>query len=243
MEESAARRQLIEVCRLAYSRGYICGTEGNFSARLSPERILSTPRGTCKARIEPEELVLTDLDGKIIEAGQSGPQAKSRMPSTELSMHLAAYRARPDVKAVVHAHPTVTVAFTVAGVSLSKCILPETVCALGVIPVAPYATPSTEEVPNSIERLIGAHDAVVLDHHGALTVGGDLWDAFYKLETLEHHAQTLLVAHLLGGAKPLRSSQVKKLLDIRSVYGFTRPLPVNILTSPECSEPDQETPA
>jgi L-fuculose-phosphate aldolase len=109
--------------------------------------------------------------------------------------------------------------------------------------VALYATPSTEEVPRSIEQLIGAHDAVVLDHHGALTVGSDLWDAFYKLETLEHHAQTLLVAHLLGGAKPLRSSQVKKLLDIRSVYGFTRPLPANILTSPECSEPDQETPA
>ncbi|HEY9871471.1 MAG TPA: class II aldolase/adducin family protein [Candidatus Obscuribacterales bacterium] len=243
MEESFARRQLIEVCRLAYSRGYICGTEGNFSMRLADERIVSTPRGTCKARIEPEELVLTDLDGKVIEAGRSGAAVNARMPSTELSMHLAAYHARPDVKAVVHAHPTVTVAFTVAGVSLSKCILPETVCTLGVIPVAPYATPSTEEVPASIEQLIGAHDAVVLDHHGALTVGSDLWDAFYKLETLEHHAQTLLVAHLLGGPKPLLSSQVKKLLDIRSVYGFTRPLPVNMLTSPECSEPDQETPA
>jgi L-fuculose-phosphate aldolase len=177
----------------------------------------------------------------VLAGAASGTEGKSRLPSTELPMHLAAYDVRPDARAVAHAHPTATVAFSVAGVSLSKCILPEVVCTLGVIPVAPYATPSTQEVPESIAGQIKEHDAVVLDHHGVLIVGGDIWDAFYKLETLEHHAQTMLIAHLLGGPKLLFSSQVKRLLDIRGVYGLTRPLPVNILTSPDCSEPDPET--
>jgi len=241
MNELKARRELIDVCRLAYERGYICGTEGNFSMRLDGDRFLSTPRGTCKGRLHPDDLVITDALGQVTAAAAAGTQARSRLPSTELPMHLAAYGARPDAQAVAHAHPTATVAFSVAGVSLSKCILPEVVCTLGVIPVAPYATPSTDEVPNSIAGLIKEHDAVVLDHHGVLTVGGDIWDAFYKLETLEHHAQTMLIAHLLGGPKLLYSSQVKKLLDIRAVYGLTRPLPVSMLTSPDCSEPDPET--
>ena len=238
VNELKARRELIEVCRLAYERGYICGTEGNFSLRLDDRRFLSTPRGTCKGRLRAEDLVVTDAGGEVLAGGAEG---KSRRPSTELPMHLAAYNARPDAQAVAHAHPTAAVAFSVAGVSLSKCILPEVVCTLGVIPVAPYATPSTDEVPNSIFELIKEHDAVVLDHHGALTVGCDIWDAFYKLETLEHHAQTMLIAHLLGGPKLLQSSQVKKLLDIRGVYGSIRPMPVNILTSSDCSEPDPET--
>ncbi len=240
MNELKCRRELIEVCRLAYKRGYICGTEGNFSLRLDDGRVLSTPRGTCKARIDPEDLVITDGGGQVVPTNAQAKRAQPRLPSTELPMHLAAYKARPDARAVAHAHPTATVAFSVAGRSLSKCILPEVVCTLGVIPVAPYATPSTAEVPASIEGLIKDHDAVVLDHHGVLTVGEDIWDAFYKLETLEHHAQTMLIAELLGGAKLLTSSQVKKLLDIRGVYGLTRPLPVNILTSPDCSEPDPE---
>lgn len=233
MQESEVRNQLIEVARLCYQRGYICSTEGNFSVRLADDTLLSTPRGTCKARIEAADLVLTDLDGVAL-AGQTGK------PSTELAMHVTAYRMRPDIAAVVHAHPTVTVGFTVAGLPLSKCILPESVCTLGVIPVAPYATPSTGEVSEGIAPLIKDHDAVVLDHHGALTVGGDIWEAFYKLETLEHHAQTMLVAHLLGGVKPLYASQVKRLLEIRGVYGLTNQLPVEILTGPACSQPDPE---
>lgn len=238
MDESQARKDLIEVCRLSYQRGYICGKEGNFSIRLSENLLLSTPRDTCKARLEPADLVLTDMKGIETHPAQAG--SRGSRASTELPMHLTAYAMRPDVKAVVHAHPTVAVGFSVAGLSLAKCVLPEVVCTLGVIPTAAYATPSTQEVSSSIASLIAEHDALILDHHGALAVGNDIWDAFYKLETLEHHAQTMMVAHLLGGVQPLYASQVRKLLDIRSVYGLTKPLPVEKLAAGPCSRPDPE---
>jgi L-fuculose-phosphate aldolase len=138
-------------------------------------------------------------------------------------MHLAVYRLRPEVGAVVHAHPTTAVAFTVAGKSLTKCILPEAILHLGVIPVAPYATPSTDEVPESIEAAVLASNVVMLDHHGALCYGDTIWNAFYLLETLEHHAKTLLIAELLGGAKALPTSSVEKLFAICSVYGIKPP--------------------
>ncbi len=231
VEEGRARSSMLEVMRLCYSRKYICGVEGNFSIRLSDDRILTTPRGSCKARLNIHDLVLTDMDGKPIDAYRS-------QPSTELSMHLTAYKQRPDVRAVVHAHPTAAVGFTVAGQSLGKCILPEVVCTLGTIPVAPYATPSTDEVSASIETIIKNHDALVLDHHGALTVGSDIWDAYYKLETLEHHAQTLLIAQALGNVDPLYSSQVKKLLDICGVYGLQKPAAAHTLLTAEHSRPD-----
>lgn len=223
VEELTARQALAEVSRLCYQRGYITGTEGNFSIRLSENRILTTPRGVCKGRINESELVLTDLQGNPLD-----PQAA--LPSTELKMHLAAYQLRKDVDAVVHAHPTIAVGFTVAGASLSTPALPEVVCTLGGIPVAPYATPSTDEVVESISPFVKKCDALMLDHHGALCLGKDIWDAFYKLETLEHQAQTLLVAHLLGGPKPLTKAQVANLLSIRSVYGLTNELDVDYLT-------------
>jgi L-fuculose-phosphate aldolase len=239
MNEIQARVELSEVCRLAYQRGYICGTEGNFSIRLEDNRILSTPRGICKGRVKPEDLVLCSNDGEELEPSAGNGQ-RSRV-STEFAMHRIAYKVRSEIGAVVHAHPTTAVGFTVAGIALNKCVLPEVVCTLGNIPTAPYATPSTDEIPDSIEDLIAHHDAILLDHHGALTVGSDIWDAFYKLETMEHYAQTMLVAQLLGGAQPLYSSQVKKLLKIRAVYGLDKPLDEKELTGPNCSVADPET--
>lgn len=208
--EELAREEMSEVCRLMYERGYICGVEGNVSIRLNEDVILTTPRGTCKGRIDKTHLVLTDLQGKVIGEGQ---------PSTELKMHIAAYEIRGDIKAIVHAHPTAAVACSLASVRLDQFILPEVICTLGVIPTAPYATPSTDEVGASIADLVAKHDAVVLDHHGVLCLGKDVWDAFYKLETLEHFAQTIVMATSLGGAKPLLVSQVKKLIALRGFYG------------------------
>jgi L-fuculose-phosphate aldolase len=204
-----ARRDIIEVCRAAYAKGYISGLEGNFSIRLSEDLILTTPRSTCKNRISEDDLVLTDLAGKPIEGGR---------PSTELKMHLVAYRNRSDVKAVVHAHPTTAVGFSIAGKRLEDGILPEVVCTVGEVPTAPYATPSTEEVPQSIEPYVAKHDAIVLDHHGVLCLGSDIWDAYYKLEAVEHFAQTLLVSYLLGGPIKLPDYQVKKLINLRTFY-------------------------
>ena len=236
MDEKQAREDIAEVARLTYARGYICGCEGNFSVRLSADLVLTTPRGICKGRLQPEDLILCDLDGKPVKQASSN----GGKPSTELDMHLTAYRVRPDIGAVVHAHPTAAVGFTVAGMSLTPCILPEVVCTLGTIPTAPYATPSTDEVSKAIADIVKQYDALMMDHHGALTVGKDIWEAYFKLETLEHHAQTLLVAHLLGGAKPLYASQVKQLLKIRGVYGLDNQLPVEYLIGKDCSAADPE---
>lgn len=223
MDEKNARKALAEVCQQAYQRRYICGTEGNFSIRLADDVLLTTPRGTCKGRLQPDDLVLTNINGELLSNSDHGK------PSTELSMHITAYKMRPDIKAVVHAHPTCAVGFTVAGVPLEQPVLPEVVCTVGSIPTATYATPSTEEVSESIQNLVQEYDVMMMDHHGALCLGSDIWDAFYKLETLEHYAETMLVAHLLGGIKPLSPEQVKKLIAVRGVYGLTKPLPQEFL--------------
>lgn len=219
--EKQARKDLCEVAHLAYSRGYLCGKEGNLSVRLDNGSILSTPSSTCKGRLEENDLLLTDLDGALLNKS-----AKGAKPSTELKMHLLAYARRPDVHGIVHAHPSTAIGFTVAGTPLSANVLPEVVCTLGSIPTAPYATPSTDEVPNSIAALVEEHDAIMLDHHGALALGSDIWEAFYKLETVEQFAKTLLTAHLLGGVKPLSGDQIEQLMSIRSIYGLNRPVKI-----------------
>jgi L-fuculose-phosphate aldolase len=226
--EELAREEMAEVCRLMYSRGYISGVEGNCSIRMGESAVLTTPRGTCKGRINKTELVLTDLQGKALKDGQ---------PSTELKMHIAAYQRRADIGAIVHAHPIAAVACSLASIPLDRCILPEVICTLGLVPTAPYATPSTDEVGASISSLVTKHDAIVLDHHGVLCLGKDIWDAFYKLETLEHYAQTVALANLLGEAKPLSNSQVKKLIGLRSFYG-SAPLAdeAELLTPERCCQ-------
>lgn len=215
-DRSQAADTLLKVCHLAYSRGYLCGTEGNLSIRLADDRILSTASNTCKGLITEDDLVLTTLNGAHTRS--------SKKPSTELKMHLLAYQLRPDISAVMHAHPTVTVAMTVAGKKLSPAILPEVLCNLGTIPVASYATPSTDEVPESLRPFLAESDAIVLDHHGAITLGTNLHEAYFKMEMLEHHSQTLMIAELLGGAVSLNEEQVAKLMAVRSVYGLTRPV-------------------
>lgn len=224
-EELALRQELIEVCRLVYQRNYTCGTEGNLSIRLGNGLVISTASGTCKGRIKASDVLLSDLDGNLLP---SIYQSNGNKLSTELAMHLLAYRKRPDINAIVHAHPCTAVGYTVAGRSLSQRTLPEVVCTLGTVPTAPYATPSTEEVPQSLAPYLEDYDAIMLDHHGAITMGKDIWDAYYKMETLEHFAQTMLVADLLGGAQELENGQVEKLMKIRAVYGLTRPVKVSV---------------
>ena len=212
IDDSKSRSELIEVARLCYAKGYICGLEGNFSVRLDDDLVLTTPRGSCKGRLNENDLVLTDMSGVAVSGGQ---------PSTELKMHLMVYRHRPDVRAVVHAHPVTALGLTVAGVSLADPILPEIICSIGSIPTAPYATPSTDEIPNSIVPFLKDHDAMMLDHHGALVYGSDLFDAFYKLETVEHFAQTLVVAYQVGKPIALSSQQVARLHEIKTIYQKT----------------------
>jgi L-fuculose-phosphate aldolase len=222
-EELTQRQDLIEVCRLLYQRGYVNATEGNLSIRLGSGAVLSTASHTCKGRIRASDLVLCDIDGNLLS---SPYQSTGKKLTTELRMHLLSYKKRPDIKAVVHAHPSTAVGFTLAGRSLSGCTLPEVVCELGSIPTAPYATPSTDEVQESIAPFVEDYDAIILAHHGAITMGPDIWEAFYKMETLEHYARTMLVAELLGGARHFEAMQLDKLMNIRSVYGLTRPVKI-----------------
>jgi L-fuculose-phosphate aldolase len=195
---------IIETCRWMYQKGFIASSEGNVSARMGPDAILVTPRGLHKGFLKPQQLVLTDLEGRRI--GGDFP------PSSELPLHLLVYRERPEVAAVVHAHPTMAIACSLAEISLADGVVPEVITSLGAIPTAPYATPGTTEAAEVIRPLIRRFDAIILARHGSVTVGGDLREAYTKLEMLEHTAQILLLARLLGPVPPLPKEEVARLL-------------------------------
>lgn len=206
--EAELRREVVATCRRMAAAGLVGGAEGNVSARLSERRLLSTPTGVEKASLEPHQLVVTRLDGETILG--------ARRASSELRMHLAVYRARPDVRAVVHGHPLTAVALTLAGLDLSRPLVPEQVTALGDgLPTAPYATPSTEALAEGVAQALLRHDACLLERHGATTVGRTLAEACDRLETVERVAQMVLRARVLGGAPlPLPEVEVKKLLGL-----------------------------
>lgn len=204
------REELCRVCRLLYDRGYVAGHDGNLSCRQEDGSLLVTPSGVSKGRLEPEMLVVCDLEGNVLEG--------DRHPSSETPMHLEVYRQRPDVGAVVHAHPVMATAFAVCGKGLEEPFLIETISGLGVVPVAPYALPSTREVPESIRPFVKDHSAVLLANHGALTWGKDLWSAFDRMETLEHTAKIYAQVRQLGGGVKLSPEQVEALLALSGRY-------------------------
>ena len=207
LTEHELRREMVRIGRLMWERGYVAATDGNLSARLSSNRLLVTPSGSSKGFLSADDLVVIRPDG----APLGGYRGRERRPSSEIAMHLAVYERRPDVQAVVHAHPPLATAFSIAGVSLARCVLPEVVVALGSIPTTEYATPGTEEVPASIREAIAGHDAVILAHHGSLTVGATLWEAYLRLEKVEHTAQITLAAQQLGRVRTLSPEAVEKL--------------------------------
>jgi L-fuculose-phosphate aldolase len=205
--EHILRHEIVRIGRLLYERGLIVARDGNISARLGDELIITTPSGACKGMLESEELVIVDLEGQA--------QGDDRRPSSELQMHLAVYQHRPDVQAVVHAHPPIAVACTLAGVRMDEPLLPETIIALGAVPTARYALAGTREMYEAIAPLLPHHNAILLTHHGALTVGKSLMQAFHRMEHVEHCAKILLAAHQLGGARPLPPEQLAQLDDLR----------------------------
>ena len=215
--ETAARAEIVRIGRLMHAQELVDGTSGNISARLGPDRILATPTGLAKGFLEPDQLIVVNMRGEVVQA------APGLRPTSELLMHLEAYRRRPDVGGVVHAHPITAVALSIAGVSLAECVVPEAVVVLGLIPTTPYANPASEENQRAIADVIVSHDALVLQYHGTLTVGVDVNEAFLRLETLEHTAKILALTKLLGGGPALPAEQVSKLLDARQSLGFARP--------------------
>ena len=177
-----------------YARGYTASNDGNISVRLDADRLLMTPKSVCKGFMTPDMMCITDLDGRKLQG--------DRDPSSETLMHLEVYRQRPDVQAVVHAHPPTATGFAVAGIPLDRAVLAEVLTTLGSIPIAEYATPSTSELPDAVRKYIKAHDGMLLANHGALTVGADLFAAYYKMETIEHFAKISLVARTARSRKP-----------------------------------------
>src|SRR5690242_21135645 len=201
-----------------YARGYTASNDGNISVRLGTDRLLMTPKSVCKGFMTPDMMCVTDLDGRKLHG--------DRDPSSEMLMHLEVYRQRPDVQAVVHAHPPIATGFAVAGIPLNKAVLAEVLTTLGSIPIAEYATPSTGELPDAVRKYIKAHDGMLLANHGALTAGTDLFSAYYKMETIEHFAKISLVARLLGGERLLSRQEVDRLQGLRGMYGIAAPAPI-----------------
>jgi L-fuculose-phosphate aldolase len=229
-DEARLRAEIVEVGRRLWTRGFVASNDGNISARLGPDRLLVTPANVSKGFMSVEMLVITDLDGRVVAA------APGRKPSSEILMHLVAYRQRPDVGAVVHAHPPLSTGFAVAGIPLDRAVLAEVVTTLGSIPIAEYGTPSTNELAAAVEPYVRAHDGLLLANHGALALGGDVMAAYYKMETIEHFARISLVARLLGGERLLSREEVTRLQALRGSYGIASPAPI-------CPDPAPTDPA
>ena len=205
--EATSRRKIVAFGKQLYEKGLVSATDGNISTKLADDRLLITPTGKALGRLSTKEIVCVDVKGNV--------QKKQGNPSTELPMHLTIYRQRADVSAVIHAHPPLATAFSVAGEPLEQPVLPEIVLAFGRIPIAPYATPSTIESERAVEELVRNHDLIVLDHHGAVALGRSLEEAFQRLEKLEHLAKTLIAAKQLGRIVPLSEEAIEKLDRMR----------------------------
>lgn len=206
------KREIVNAGRRTYERGYVASNDGNISARLDEKRVVITPTGVSKGFMEPDDMVVVDMAGRVISG--------KKKPSSEVFMHLQVYKDRPDVNSVCHAHPPYATGFAVAGIPLDQCVLPEVIIALGHIPIVEYGTPGTEEFYKPVIKLLPDYDAFLLANHGALTVGKDVLGAYHKMETLEHFAHIAFVARQLGHITTLNTEQVKKLTDLRSKYGI-----------------------
>ena len=207
------KRDIVEAGKRVYDRGYVASNDGNISARVDEKRVLITPTGVSKGYMSPDDMVLVDMDGKVLSGGKK--------PSSEVFMHLRIYKDRPDVNSVCHAHPPYATGFAVAGIPLDECVLPEVIIVLGGIPIVEYGTPGTEEFFKPVLKYLKNHDAFLLANHGALSIGKDVLNAYHKMETLEHFAHIAFVSKQLGHMNRLNTDQVQKLIDIREKYGIT----------------------
>src|SRR3984893_7331721 len=217
--EDEHRREICMAGRWIHGRAFVASTDGNISIRLDSRRILTSPTGISKGLMSPDDLVVTDLQGRKL--------AGRREPSSEMAMHLLIYLRRPDVNAVCHAHPPIATAHAAAGLPLNKALLIEIVISLGYVPVAQYGTPGTPELSDSLEPLVENYDAILLANHGVVTCGADLLTAFFRMETVEHFAQVSLASELLGKQVLLSGRDVEKLLEARARYGITTAAPVS----------------
>lgn len=210
--ESELRDTICDIGRRMYARNLVAATDGNVSAKIDDDRYLCTRSGCSVGHMQRSDIVIANARGEKLEGDGK--------VSSEFFTHLAAYEERPDISAIVHAHPPKAVAFTLAGLSMEEYVLPELVVALGGVPTANYATPGTPEGAGVVRELIRECDALLLDRHGALTVGESVLEAYYRMEKIEHAAETLLSARVFGEVSPLDRGQLERLFKAREAYGF-----------------------
>ena len=215
MTEKQAKKAILDIGQRMYLRGFVAANDGNISIRTGENEVWATPTGVSKGFMKKKMLVKVDLEGKVLEG--------SRKPSSELKMHLRAYRENPELQSVCHAHPPICTSFSIAGIPLDKPILAEAVITLGCVPVAPYAELGSEEVPESIAPYCHTHNGVLLANHGVVTWAEDACAAYYRLESMEYYAKILLLTDkILGKQNELTDSQIDALLAMRAKFGITR---------------------
>ncbi|MEO7144087.1 MAG: class II aldolase/adducin family protein [Bryobacteraceae bacterium] len=213
--EQELRRNVVDIGKLMYGKGWIAANDGNITVRLGADRIIATPTGISKGMMSANDLIVLDIEGNKISG--------FRQPTTELGMHLAIYRLRPRIRAVVHAHPPVATGFAAAGRPLDLALLPEVIVGLGSVPLAGYGLPGTMELIEPMLPLIPKYDAIMMQNHGVVCYSEDEYGAFFRMETVEHFARITLVADLLGGARALPRAEVEKLFASRRRYGVKSP--------------------
>lgn len=211
--DDEASNAIVEIGKRMYLKGFVASNDGNISIKTGENEILTTPTGVSKGYMTKEMLVKVDLNGEIISGNTK--------PSSELKMHLRVYSENPDVMAVTHAHPPVATSFAIAGIELDRAILPEAIVNLGTVPIAPYATPGSQAVPDSIAPFCREYNAVLLANHGAVTWGKDVLEAYHRLESLEYYATVLMyTGNIIGKANELSSKQISQLVEIRRKLGI-----------------------
>ena len=209
-----AKKAILEVGRRMYTKNFVASNDGNISCKVSDRTLWCTPTGVSKGFMTDEMLVLMDVDGNVLRG--------TWKPSSEMKMHLRVYKENPDIKAVVHAHPPVSTSFAIAGIPLNRAILTEAVMGIGEIPVAPYAMPGTQEVPDSIAPFVKTHNGCLLANHGALTWGNDVMEAWMRMESVEYYATvSMYTGNIIGQANELTCEQVDRLIERRTNSGIT----------------------
>lgn len=209
MNQNEVVQQILEIGRRMWQKEWVAANDGNISVKISDNEFLTTATGVSKGFMTEEMIILVDSDGAVID---THPKYK---PSSELKMHMEVYKSRKEINAVVHAHPPYSTSFAVIGKPLDQFILPEAVLNLGIVPVAKYATPSTIEVPESIQPFLEKSDTILLQHHGALTLGSDLETAYYRMETLEHYSKILHLTQSIGNINFIEDEQLERLIKLR----------------------------
>jgi L-fuculose-phosphate aldolase len=236
--EFELKKLILDIGKRLWQRTYIASNDGNISVKINDKEILTTPTGVSKGFMTPDMIIKMSMDGKVLS------KSSKFRPSSEVKMHLEVYREREDIKSVIHAHPPYCTSFAVAGVPLDQCVLPEAIIVIGAVPIAEYGTPSTKEIPDSIKPYVQSTDAILLANHGALTFGTDLISAYHKMETLEHTAQIVTLAHHLGNVNVIPQDKVDTLMHLRETK-FNVPGKITACsttpTKPAASGTDDET--